>query len=99
MNLPALAIIAALASFPALAHDAPSGTPYPIICCSNHDCAPIAETDLEPTVEGFRVRQTGELIRYTSDKVKPSPDGQYHRCTYGGRPEALTRCILVPGGA
>lgn len=81
------------------AHTAPSGWSYPSDCCSTTDCFPISEKDVTPTPVGWRIEATGELIEYHDKRVRPSGDGQYHRCSTGGDPKAETLCLFVPGSA
>jgi hypothetical protein len=54
-------------------------------------------TDVEATPTGYRIRQTGEVIPYS--RVRPSPDGQFHRCSVGGRPDGATIGQMFPEGA
>ena len=66
---------------------------YPPECCSDKDCYQITAADVRPTDDGYW------LIVLTGEKVKSkgySPDGQYHRCSYGGVREAGTICLFVP---
>lgn len=66
---------------------------YSALCCSDRDCHPVADTDVEATAGGWFVKPTGETIPYSDPKVKPSPDGRFHLCV----PETLVRCIYTPG--
>lgn len=92
-------IVLALAATPALAHDAPSGWPYPPACCSTTDCYSISGDELEESAGGIVVKRTGEVIGYSSRKLKPSGDGQYHRCSYQGDPARDTICVFLPAGS
>ena len=89
----ALIVLFAVGLFwrPAKAHDAPSGIwQYPIQCCSGFDCDHIHEDQVRAVEGGYRVHvpvgshmsvrveDIDEVIPY--NKVKPSPDGEYHIC-------------------
>lgn len=39
---------------------------------------------------------TGELVPYTDERVKTSPDGLYHWCSAGGSETGRTICLYVP---
>lgn len=85
------AFLCAAAFMAAQAHDAPSGWPYPRDCCGGTDCAPLRAGDLEYTAQGWRVKQTGEVIPLSA--VQPSGDRQNHRCRMEpGDPASETRC-------
>lgn len=68
---------------------------YPYDCCSDKDCAPIAESAVQFTPAGWLVRRTGETIPF--DAVRTSPDGQFHLCSRGGKPDGKTICLFTPG--
>jgi hypothetical protein len=53
---------------------------YPLECCSEKDCAPIPDSDVELTNTGYRIKSTGEHIPYKAARM--APDGQYHVCRY-----------------
>lgn len=73
------------------AHQAPSGWQYPLECCSDHDCAPIADADIpRPLDGGDWLLTTGEVV--LRSKVKWSPDGHYHLCRMG----EVIFCLFVP---
>jgi len=84
---------------PASAHEAMSGWEYPIKCCSGTDCYEIGAADFETTDAGYRIKASGETLEWTDRRIKPSGDGRWHRCSYGGAKTALTICFFVPGGA
>lgn len=83
----------------ASAHDAPSGWSYPRDCCSAVDCYPVPESALRVTPDGLEVVETGEVLPYSSSKIKNSGDYEYHRCSAAGDPEMNTICVFVPGGS
>ncbi len=68
---------------------------YPHACCSDRDCKPVAETAVQLTPAGWLVRTTGETIPF--EKARSSPDGQFHICSYGGKPDGRTICLFTPG--
>jgi hypothetical protein len=70
---------------------------YEYDCCSDRDCAPVAEGEILDVAEGYRVRLTGETFGHADPKVRFSPDGRWHRCSEGGRPQGKTLCLYVPG--
>lgn len=93
-----LALIAALMSAPALAHDW-----YDAMCCSSRDCAPIPDPEWTP--DGWRVRlmpgqhpmvteQLDAIVPF--DAVRPSQDGGYHACVVPYQRDRV-RCLYVPG--
>lgn len=62
---------------------------YPRACCSEQDCFPVDPSEIEWTLDGIRIKATGEIIPH--DKVRrDAPDGQIHRCTLLGRPGGRT---------
>jgi hypothetical protein len=70
--LGALLIIAALvAAIPALAHSW-----YPLACCGNMDCFPVACDQLVETASGWFYVPTGNLFK--REQVQPSQD---HPCS------------------
>jgi hypothetical protein len=65
----AIPIIAALvAAIPALAHSW-----YPLACCGNMDCFPVACDQLVETVSGWLYVPTGNLFQ--REQVQPKPAG------------------------
>lgn len=80
----------------ARAHDAPSGWTYPLACCSDYDCREVPDSAVIEGPDGYVIRATGEVIPMTSRKVRPSPDGVFHWCSVGGRPDSNTICLFVP---
>lgn len=78
------------------AHDAPSGWSYPLACCSSFDCREVPDEAILEGPEGYVIVATGEVIAMTDRKVRPSPDGVFHWCSVGGRPDSNTICLFVP---
>lgn len=102
LSLVAGAIVALLLhTVDARAHDAPAtparpeGWSYPFACCSNYDCRPVAETDVQERPEGYVV-PSGEVIPMTDKRIRHSPDGYYHWCTVAGKADGRTLCLFVP---
>src|SRR5262249_46938874 len=77
--LAALLIVAALvAAIPALAHSW-----YPLACCGNMDCFPVACDQLVETGSGWFYVPTGNLFK--REQVQPSQDPHCHVCLGRGR--------------
>ena len=77
--LGALLIIAALvAAIPALAHSW-----YPLACCGNMDCFPVACDQLVETGLGWFYVPTGNVFK--REQVQPSQDHHCHVCLGRGR--------------
>jgi hypothetical protein len=92
--LPLVAAVA-LATAPAMAHDW-----YPLKCCSEQDCQPIAQSDVKMTPRGWEVAATGEVIPFGDRREHVSPDGEFHRCSRANVDSNLedrTICLFVPG--
>lgn len=90
---------------PALPHDAmptaaqPKGWSYPYSCCSGIDCREVKAGEkgiVEETTRGYVIKTTGELIPFNDKRIKPSPDGEFHWCSHGGRDTGGTICLFVP---
>ena len=81
---------------PAGAHDAPTGWSYPFACCSGYDCREVDDAAVQERPEGYVIVATGEVIAMISTKVRHSPDGRFHWCSVGGRPDGQTICLFVP---
>lgn len=87
-----IGILSALWVTDAAAHTAPTGWEYSQICCSNRDCAPIPDSAVKETNDGYQITlMPGQhpmvkdkvfqaTIPYNSGKLKDSPDGMYHAC-------------------
>lgn len=87
----------------AYAHDAPPtptqplGWAYGWECCSNQDCAPVAESAIGETSEGYVIQRTGEVIAYNDKRIKRSRDEFYHRCAPAGNMDSpRSLCLYVP---
>lgn len=78
------------------AHEGPSGWTYPLACCSNQDCREVPDAAVDERPEGYVIVATGEVVPTTSAKVRHSPDGRFHWCSAGGRPDGRTICLFVP---
>lgn len=66
---------------------------YPPRCCSGQDCYVIDESEVRLQDDGrWLIVRTKETIRAQGY----SPDGLYHRCSYGGDRDAGTICLFVP---
>lgn len=80
----------AMWTYPAFAHQAPTGWAYPFECCSNKDCGEIPASAVVEGPNGFVVTilpgqhdmvkdaPVQYLIPYGTEK--PSPDGLTHIC-------------------
>src|SRR3974377_237974 len=62
-----------VATIPALAHSW-----YPLACCGNMDCFPVACDQLVETVSGWLYVPTGNL--FNREQVQPSQDLHCHVC-------------------
>ena len=82
----------------AKAHEAPQGWSYSANCCSNRDCREIKSSDIGEMTTGYLIKISAmkEVIPYGSPKIKESPDGRFHWCSYSGRDDGRTICLYVP---
>jgi hypothetical protein len=88
--LVALLIVAALvAAIPALAHSW-----YPLACCGNMDCFPVACDQLVETGSGWFYVPTGNLFK--REQVQPSQDHHCHVCLGRGREHRSICAFIVP---
>ena len=88
--------ICSLAPALARAHEAPKGWSYPLSCCSNYDCKPVAGGAVSERPEGY-VIATGEVLAYNDKRVRHSPDGDFHWCAHqSGLDAGRTICLFVP---
>jgi hypothetical protein len=88
-----------------IAPDAHAHDWYDKTCCRAQDCEPMAEDIIVETKAGFVV-PSGELIRYSDDRIRPSRDNSFHWCRFeilSGQTSpqhwtTQTLCLYVPGG-
>jgi hypothetical protein len=88
------AVVGAFLFRPVGAHVAPSGWIYPLQCCSNQDCEPVHGAGVVEGPKGYVVQGTGETIGYQDERVKRSPDGEFHLCRF--KRQLRTICLFVP---
>jgi hypothetical protein len=62
-------------------------------CCGKEDCVAIPADQVEPTVPGWRIAPTGEVVPYID--TLPSEDGRFWRCH---QPNGVRRCFFAPPG-
>ena len=87
-----IAFISLILAGHANAHSWYSGKTDPVLnlkCCGDHDCHPIASSDVRSTRQGYYVKQpkpysqndppTGEWF-IPWDRVQAAPDDRYHIC-------------------
>jgi hypothetical protein len=87
MRLVLLIVTALATTIPALAHSW-----YPLVCCGNMDCFPIACDQLVETAYGWLYVPTGNLFR--REQVQPSQDHNCHVCLgLGGDHRSL--CVFI----
>lgn len=91
-----LALVLFAAAVPAAAHDAPIGWSYDSSCCSTIDCRQVPGSYVRETADGYFMTKTRETISYGDKRIKVSPDGLWHWCTYDGTDDAGTICLYVP---
>ncbi|GIL03210.1 MAG: hypothetical protein BroJett030_31090 [Alphaproteobacteria bacterium] len=87
-------LLAAVAT--ARAHDAPSGWSYPFNCCSGYDCRAVPTRAVSTGPDGYVIASTGEVVAYSDQRVRHSPDGEYHWCSVAGKDDGRTICLFVP---
>ena len=75
--------------FPALAHSW-----YPLACCGNMDCFPVACDQLVETGSGWFYVPTGNLFR--REQVQPSQDHHCHVCLGHGGDHGSICAFVVP---
>jgi len=86
----------ALFAQPANSHDW-----YPHQCCSDGDCYSISTSEVEALPDGsWEVKETGEIFAGpnadSTRKVKFSPDGRYHRCSFNHDRKPTRICLFIP---
>lgn len=89
-------LLMAYLTMPAPAHDAPTGWSYPFSCCSNFDCRQVSAKAIAERPEGYVIKNTGEVVGYADQRLKASPDGEYHWCSVAGEAMSRTICLFVP---
>lgn len=99
----AIAMLAAVLTAPAFAHDAkptaakPQGWSYPFACCANYDCRTTHTGEVLEKPEGYVIAGTGEVVPMSDKRVKDSPDGDFHWCAHqAGLDAGKTICLFVP---
>jgi hypothetical protein len=84
------------------AHDAkptaakPKGWAYPFSCCSGYDCREVPQAAISERPEGYVIEGTGEVVAYQDQRLKDSPDGEFHWCSVAGANDGRTICLFVP---
>lgn len=87
----AIAALGAVFCCPAVAHQAPSGWAYPLDCCGDHDCEPVAANNVGESERGFVIGTSGEFVFRRDARL--SGDGGYHVCR---KPDGSIRCFFYP---
>lgn len=80
----------------AFVHDAKSGWSYPFSCCSGFDCREVSESRVSQSQRGYVIANTGEVVGYSDERLRDSPDGKYHWCSVAGADDGDTICLFVP---
>ncbi len=78
------------------AHEAKSGWSYPYACCSGRDCREVPASLISERPEGYVINTTGEVVAYSDQRIRTSPDGVYHWCSIAGDDDTRTICLFVP---
>ena len=89
VRLTLLIVAALVAAVPALGHSW-----YPLACCGNMDCFPIACDQLVETVSGWLYVPTGNLFK--REQVQPSQDQHCHVCLGRGIDHHSICAFIVP---
>ena len=63
---------------PIFAHESPAGWEYDAACCSNKDCAPIEDVEVEEVAGGFFLKARQEFVPFA--ETKQGKDDHYHLC-------------------
>ena len=66
---------------------------YPIECCSERDCFPVAISDVSIVPAGWKLAD-GTLVQH--HEARPSPDGKFHICRSQDGKGALIRMHSKP---
>ena len=77
-------------------HEGMGGWTYPHECCHDRDCHEVSEGEVSARPDGFLIQETGEVIPYTDDRVRNSPDGRYHLCVVMYEIGPYTSCLFTP---
>jgi len=86
-----VAIALLLSPAGSLAHDW-----YPIACCSEKDCRPLAEAKGESVLESTKGWELWDGRTIPRSNAKLSPDGKFHLCE---DPAKHILCFFAPPGA
>ena len=89
MRLTIFTFAVLVATIPALAHSW-----YPLVCCGNMDCFPVACDQLVETVSGLLYVPTGNLFK--REQVQPSQDLHCHVCLGRGGDHRSICAFIVP---
>jgi hypothetical protein len=89
VRLGLLGVVALVAATAALAHSW-----YPLACCGEMDCFPIACDQLVETFSGWLYVPTGNLFK--REQVQPSQDHNCHVCLGRGRDHRSICAFIVP---
>lgn len=101
-------ILLGIGYYRASAHDAiptaaqPDGWSYPSNCCSNYDCRVInssSKIKILETARGYVVvkpKGLEETLYYDDNRIKDSPDGEFHWCSVSGKDDTTTICLFAP---
>jgi hypothetical protein len=87
MRIALLLLAAMIVAIPALAHSW-----YPLACCGNMDCFPVACDQLVETVSGWLYVPTGNLFK--PEQVQPSKDHHCHVCVGHGDQRSICAFIV-----
>lgn len=71
---------------------------YDYDCCSDNDCAPLADGAVIEGSGGYDVTMNGKryAVPYGDARIRASADNQFHACEY---PKDTLRCLYTPGRA
>lgn len=88
------ALSAAFAPCTASAHQAPLGWAYDYACCSDKDCRPVPNAEVNEGQGGYSYR--GQSIPYGDRRIRQSGDEHFHVCTVAGKPDGRVLCLYEP---
>ena len=89
MRVALFIVAASIVAIPALAHSW-----YPLACCGNMDCFPVACDQLVETGSDWFYVPTGNLFQ--REQVQPSQDHHCHVCLGRGREHRSICAFIVP---